>query len=70
MKEMKLGRLTEAGRPAELGISDDEIMRRARGLVRLAIEKHRLLGYPVARYDYDRQVAYLEYPDGRCEYAI
>lgn len=50
------------------GMSDDEMMRRMRGLVRLAIEKHQLLGLPVARFDPKTREAYLEYPDGRREY--
>ena len=50
------------------GMSDDEMIRRMRGLVRLEIAKHKLLGLPIARYDRTTKQAYIEYADGSREY--
>ncbi len=51
------------------GMSDEEMLRRMRGLVELAIARKKLLGLPIARYDAKLKRAYMEYPDGRKEYA-
>lgn len=48
--------------------SDAEMDRRAVAAVNAAIEKAKVCGKPVARYDKDTMRAYLEYPDGRREY--
>lgn len=49
--------------------SDAEMDRRAVAAVRAAIEKAKVCGKPIARYDKDLQRAYLEYPDEHREYA-
>ena len=50
------------------GISDDELTERFMAAVRIENEIRKIKGAPVACYDEDRRVAYLEYPDGRREY--
>lgn len=50
------------------GISDDEMIRRMRGLIRLEIDRNKLLGLPIAGYDADSRTAYIEYSDGKREY--
>ena len=48
---------------------DDELTPLLRIGVRHAIEEAKAKGIPIARYDNKLQKAYLEYPDGRREYA-
>ena len=50
------------------GISDDELTRHFVEGVRLEIEKKKILGVPVPRYDFSTKKAYFEYADGRREY--
>jgi len=50
------------------GISDDEMIRRMRGLIRLEIDRNKLLGLPIAGYDTGSRTAYIEYSDGKREY--
>ena len=50
------------------GVSDEEMTRRFVEAVRLDIEKSKIMGLPIARYDVETKQAYLEYPDGRREY--
>jgi len=38
--------------------------------VRIADEIKRIKGVPIARYDREKKKTYLEYPDGRIEYAV
>lgn len=51
------------------GLTDKELDRRFIEAVRIANEKKRIKGVPIARYDYEKKAPYLEYPDGRREYA-
>lgn len=51
------------------GISDDEMTRLFIEAVRLENEKKKIKGVPIAGYDDEKQLAYLEYSDGRREYA-
>ena len=74
MREMNLEHRVIAGdsydgsEDSGFGMSDDEMMRRMRGLVRLAIARQQLLGFPIARFDPKTREAYIEYSDGRREY--
>ena len=49
--------------------TDDTLTTLFRMAVRHAIEEKLAKGLPVARYDKASKKAYLEYPDGRREYA-
>jgi hypothetical protein len=51
------------------GISDDELTERFREAVRIDNEIKRIKGVPIAGYDTEKKMAYLEYPDGRRKYA-
>ncbi len=51
------------------GISDDELTRRFKESIRIDNEIKRIKGSPIARYDVTMHKAYLQYPDGRIEYA-
>lgn len=48
---------------------DREMSRLFRLAVKQEIEKNKALGIPVAKYDVKNGKAYLEYADGRKEYA-
>ncbi len=52
------------------GMTDDEMTERFIAAVRIADEIKRIKGVPIARYDKERKKPYLEYPDGRIEYAV
>ena len=49
--------------------SDAEMDRRAVAAVNAAIEKAKVCGKPIARYDIEEKRVYMEYPDGHREYA-
>ncbi|MFQ8664977.1 hypothetical protein [Anaerostipes caccae] len=49
-------------------ISDEEMDARFNLAVDRAIQKAKIMGKPVAKYDEKLKKAYLEYPDGRREY--
>lgn len=51
------------------GVSDDELTERFKASVRIDNEIKRIKGVPIAGYDVNRRQAYLEYADGRREYA-
>ena len=51
------------------GISDDELTERFKASIRIDDEIRTIKGLPKARYDMELKKAYLEYPDGRREYA-
>jgi len=51
------------------GLSDDELTKRFEEAVRIENEIKKIKGQPIAKYDYIKKVPYLEYPDGRKEYA-
>ena len=52
-----------------LGIPDDELTERFRKGVEIENEKKKVKKVPIARYDHKKGKPYLEYPDGRREYA-
>ena len=51
------------------GISDEELTERFIQSVRIDNEIRRIKGQPVAGFDEKLKKAYIEYPDGRREYA-
>lgn len=51
------------------GVSDDELDKRFIEAVRIDNEIKKIKGAPIAKYDYEKKAPYLEYPDGRREYA-
>ena len=51
------------------GISDDELTRRFEESIRIDNEIRKIKGLPIPKYDSKAKRAYLEYPDGRKEYA-
>lgn len=51
------------------GVSDDELTERFKEAIRIDNEIKRIKGVPIAGYDLEKKLAYLEYPDGRREYA-
>lgn len=51
------------------GVSDDELTERFKEAIRIDNEIKRIKGVPIAGYDLGKKLAYLEYPDGRREYA-
>ena len=51
------------------GLSDEELTRRFMEAVRIENEIKKIKGLPVSKYDYERKAPYIEYPDGRREYA-
>ena len=50
------------------GLSDEELTKRFQEAVRIENEIKKIKGLPIAKYDFDKQAPYLEYPDGRKEY--
>ena len=52
-----------------LGIPDDELTERFIKAVELENKKKKIKKVPIAKYDDATGKAYLEYPDGRKEYA-
>ncbi|MCR5782301.1 MAG: hypothetical protein K6G90_06130 [Clostridia bacterium] len=50
-------------------IDEDELEEVFSEAAKLVIEKKKLKGVPIARYDLDTKKAYLEYPDGSRVYA-
>ena len=51
------------------GISDEELLYRFKEAIRIKNEIYRIMGGPICKFDKARNKAYLEYPDGRVEYA-
>lgn len=51
------------------GVSDDELTERFKEAIRIDNGIKRIKGVPIAGYDLEKKLAYLEYPDGRREYA-
>jgi hypothetical protein len=51
------------------GISDEELTERFKAAIRIDNEIKKVKGAPIAGYDTEKKLAYLEYPDGRREYA-
>lgn len=52
-----------------VGISDDELTERFKESIRIDNEIRRIKGLPIAGFDKETKTAYIEYPDGRREYA-
>lgn len=50
-------------------ITDDELDEVFAEAAKLIIEKKKLKGVPIAGYDVEKKLAYVEYPDGRKVYA-
>lgn len=51
------------------GVSDEELTKRFKEAVRIDNEIKKIKGLPIAKYDMEKKAPYLEYPDGRREYA-
>lgn len=51
------------------GISDEELTVRFKESIRIDNEIRRIKELPIAKYDKIKKKAYLEFPDGRREYA-
>ena len=51
------------------GISDEELTHRFIEAVRIENEISKAMGTPIAKYDVEQNKPYLEYADGRREYA-
>lgn len=51
------------------GVSDEELTQRFKEAVRIENEIKKVKGLPIARYDFEKNTPYIEYPDGRREYA-
>jgi hypothetical protein len=51
------------------GLSDDELTERFKEAIRIDNEIKKIKGVPIAGYDTVNKLAYLEYPDGKREYA-
>lgn len=49
-------------------LSDDELTERFKQSIRLDQKMCRIKKLPICKYDYEKKLAYLEYPDGRREY--
>ena len=51
------------------GVSDEELTERFKAAIHIENEMKKIVGAPLAGYDPERGSAYLEYADGRREYA-
>jgi hypothetical protein len=51
------------------GIPDEELTERFKAAIRIDNEIKKVKGAPIAGYDTEKKLAYIEYPDGRREYA-
>ena len=51
------------------GVSDEELTERFKASIRIDNEIRRIKGLPIAKYDDEVGKPYIEYPDGRREYA-
>lgn len=50
-------------------LTDAEVVGRFKKSIEIQNDKKKAMGCPIAGYDEENDVAYLEYPDGRREYA-
>ena len=50
-------------------ISDEELTERFKESIRIDNEIRRIKGLPISGFDKESRKAYIEYPDGRREYA-
>lgn len=51
------------------GVSDDELTKCFVEAIRIDNEIKKIKGVPIQKYDNEKKQPYLEYPDGRREYA-
>lgn len=51
------------------GLSDEELTKRFEESIRIDNEIKKIKGLPISKYDFIKKAPYLEYPDGRREYA-
>jgi len=51
------------------GVSDEEFTKRFEEAVRIENDIKRVKGLPIVKYNFEKKAPYLEYPDGRIEYA-
>lgn len=51
------------------GVSDDELTKRFIEAVRIENEIKKIKGLPISKYDFEKKMPYIEYPDGRRVYA-
>ena len=51
------------------GLTDEELTKRFKEAIRIDNEERRIKGEPIAKYDTEKRRAYLEFPDGRRQYA-
>ena len=51
------------------GSTDDELTERFKEAIRIENEIKKIKGAPIAGYDTEKKLAFLEYPDGRRKYA-
>ena len=51
------------------GVSDEELSHRFKEAVRIENEIKKVKGLPIAKYDFEKNAPYVEYPDGRRVYA-
>ena len=51
------------------GLTDDELTFRFKESIRIDNEIKKIKGFPICGYDKENDRPYLEYPDGRREYA-
>ena len=47
------------------GITDDELTERFKEAIRIDNEIKKIKGVPIAGYDKEKKLAFLEYPDGK-----
>ena len=51
------------------GVSDDELTKRFVEAVRIENEIKKIKGLPISKYNFEKNMPYIEYPDGRRIYA-
>lgn len=51
------------------GVSDEDLTKRFHEAIRIDNEIKKIKGVPIAKFDKETKQPYLEYPDGRREYA-
>ncbi len=50
------------------GLSDEELTKRFKEAVRIENKIKKIKGLPIAKYDFEKNAPYIEYPDGRRVY--
>jgi hypothetical protein len=68
--DKRTARVTKSGSHVLMMHTSDSAETKAfRAAVQSAIRTNQENGHPIARYDVEKRCAYLEYPDGKREYA-